>query len=181
MYSDMQNTSTQRPQILTALLLFAGMATVIASVLGFQHIGGYIPCKLCLAQREPYYAAMPVALLAALSASRGWPQCINRGALAICGLLLIYTAALASYHSGIEWGWWQGPSDCGATAGNISANVNDLLSDLTAKRPPSCDKAAGRFLGLSFAGWNVVVSLVLAAIAFRGAARASGGHKPAAG
>ena len=35
--------------------------------------------------------------------------------------------------------------------------------------PPSCDKAALRVLGLSFAGWNAVASLILGAVAFRGA------------
>ncbi|MEZ5871243.1 MAG: disulfide bond formation protein B [Nitratireductor sp.] len=153
----------------TALLLLAGAIAVIATVLGFQHIGGYIPCKLCLAQREPYYVAIVVAAIAALAAWRGWPECVTRGALAITGLLIFYSMALAAYHSGIEWRWWEGPGDCGATAGNISANVNDLLGDLTAKRPPSCDEAAGRFLGLSFAGWNVLASLALGAIALRSA------------
>ncbi|WP_375198209.1 disulfide bond formation protein B, partial [Sphingobium sp.] len=37
------------------------------------------------------------------------------------------------------------------------------------KRPPSCTEAAGRFLGLSFAGWNVIASLALALVAFRAA------------
>ena len=35
--------------------------------------------------------------------------------------------------------------------------------------PPSCDEAAGRFLGLSFAGWNVLASAALAAIGYRAA------------
>ena len=35
--------------------------------------------------------------------------------------------------------------------------------------PPSCDKAALRVLGLSFAGWNAIASLILAVVAFRGA------------
>ena len=47
-----------------ALLAFAGMIAVIATVLGFEHIGGYTPCKLCLGQREPYYMAIPVTGLA---------------------------------------------------------------------------------------------------------------------
>ena len=155
----------------TALLLLAGSIAVIATVLGFQHIGGYIPCKLCLAQREPWYAAMPVLVIAALSAWRGWPQCLTRGALAIAGLLIFYSMALAAYHAGVEWRWWEGPGDCGATAGNISNDVNDLLADLTAKRPPACEDAAGRFLGLSFAGWNVIASLLLGIVALRSAWR----------
>ena len=152
-----------------ALALFVAMAAVIAAVQGFEHIGGYIPCKLCLGQREPYYAAMPVALLAAVAAWRGWPAFVARGLLAIVGLLLVYTLALGVHHAGVEWAWWAGPSDCGAVAGGISTNVGDLLGDLTSRRPPSCDEAAGRFLGLSFAGWNVVAAAALAVVAWRGA------------
>jgi disulfide bond formation protein DsbB len=40
-----------------------------------------------------------------------------------------------------------------------------------------CDEAAVRFLGLSFAGWNVLVSLFTAAVAFWGfAARPDSGQ-----
>ena len=156
-------------QTAIALIVLAAMIAVIAAVLGFQHIGGYIPCKLCLAQREPYYAAMPLAALAALSPALRWPQCLARGLLAIVGLLLLYSMALAVFHAGVEWMLWPGPADCGATAGNISSNAGDLLGDLSATRPPSCDTAAGRFLGLSFAGWNVLASFALAVTALRAA------------
>lgn len=152
-----------------ALLLLAGMVLVIAIVLAFEHVGGYIPCKLCLEQRVPYYFGMPVAVIAALSAGMGGPHWLTRSALAIAGLLMIWTMGLGIYHAGVEWSLWAGPTDCGAAGNAISTNVNDLLADLTAKRPPSCDSAAGRFLGISFAGWNVVAALVLVVIAFRGA------------
>ncbi|MEC9343374.1 MAG: disulfide bond formation protein B [Pseudomonadota bacterium] len=153
----------------TALLLLLAMVAVIASVQGFEHLGVYIPCKLCLAQRLPYYLAMPVALFALASAWRGWSPAVTRIALAVTGALMLWTCGLGIYHAGVEWGWWPGPDDCGAVAGGISADVNDLLADLTARTPPSCTDAAGRFLGLSFAGWNVLASLALALFAFRGA------------
>jgi disulfide bond formation protein DsbB len=156
---------------LISLLVLLGMAAVLATVLGYQHIGGYLPCKLCLQQRQPYYAAMPIAVIAVFASWLRWPRAIARICLTLVGLLLISSAALAVYHAGIEWQWWSGPADCGATAGNISEDVNDLLRDLTATRPPACDQAAGRFLGLSFAGWNVLASGALAAVAFAGAWR----------
>lgn len=152
----------------STVILLAGMIAVIATVLGFQHIGGYIPCKLCLEQREPYYAAIPVTAFALLAIGLSLPDKLVRLLLALAGALMLYTVYLAAFHSGVEWGWWEGPTDCGATAGNISGDVNDLLGDLSATQPPSCNEAAGRFLGLSFAGWNVIVSLVLAWIAFKG-------------
>lgn len=171
------NAAYRRSQLLIALAVLAGMVAVMATVLGFQHIGGYIPCKLCLAQRVPYYVGMPFAAAAVAAAYLRWPGMIFRGLIFAAGIALLYSMALGIYHAGVEWQFWAGPTDCGATAGNISSNVNDLLGDLSATRPPSCDVAAGRFLGLSFAGWNVIASLALACLAIAGALR---GLKPAA-
>ena len=77
-------------------------------------------------------------------------------------------AGLGVYHAGAEWGFWEGPATCATTAQGISQNAGDLLGDLDAKKPPSCTEASLRVLGLSFAGWNVIASLILAAIAFAG-------------
>ena len=152
-------------------LVFLGMVAVIASVLAFEYIGGYIPCALCLKQREPYYVGIPIALLALGAVHWNWPQCVKRGAFAIAGLLIMYSLALAVFHSGVEWSWWAGPAECGASgaSGDASVSADNLLGQLSASKPPACDEAAGRFLGLSFAGWNVVVSAVLAFLAFRAA------------
>ena len=45
---------TGRTQAIGAALTALGMAVTVGTALGFQHIGGYIPCKLCLEQRLPY-------------------------------------------------------------------------------------------------------------------------------
>ncbi|MBX3532130.1 MAG: disulfide bond formation protein B [Rhizobiaceae bacterium] len=163
---------TGRTQVLAALALVVGMAVTVGTALGFQHIGGYIPCKLCLGQRTPYYVGVPLMALALLSATLKAPAIVTRGLLAAGGLLMLYGAYLGGFHSGVEWGWWQGPSDCGfVDAPPASGGSGGVLDQIDAVVPPSCTEAAGRFLGLSFAGWNVIASLVLAAIAFTGAFR----------
>ena len=53
----------------------------------------------------------------------------------------------------------------GAGAGNVS----DFLNQLQTTRVVSCTEAAWRFLGLSLAGWNVLISLALAAFAAKAA------------
>ncbi|WEX10114.1 disulfide bond formation protein B [Chelativorans sp. AA-79] len=158
---------TGRPQTLTAAVLALAMAATVGTALGFQHIGGFIPCKLCLEQRIPYYIGVPVMVLAFISSSLRAPAILTRGLLLVGGLLMLWGLGLGSYHAGIEWGWWEGPSDCGAVAPTSASG--SLLDQLNAVVPPSCDKAAGRFLGLSFAGWNVIASAILAAAALRGA------------
>ena len=159
---------TDRFHAVAALFLALAMAAVVGTALGFEHIGGYIPCKLCLEQREPYYAGVPVALLAAVAGYFKWPSCITRGGLVIVGLLMAYGLVLAIYHSGVEWAWWAGPDDCAAAAtSGIATDAGNLLGALDTVTPPSCDKAAGRFLGLSFAGWNVLASLGLIGLVWK--------------
>lgn len=161
---------TSRVQIGTALFLAIAMAATVGSALGFQHIGGYIPCKLCYEQRMPYYVGAPLMLLAFASASLRLPPVVTRLLLLVGGLLMAYGFYLGVYHSGVEWSWWAGPTDCGMVdTSTITGGSNGVLDAINTVIPPSCDKAALRILGLSLAGWNAIASLVLAVIAFRGA------------
>ncbi|MBW3096501.1 disulfide bond formation protein B [Pseudohoeflea coraliihabitans] len=162
---------TGRPQLVAALFLTLGMAAVVGTALAFEHIGGYIPCALCLTQRTPYYLGIPLMALAALSQVLSGPALLTRGLLLAGALLMLYGGALGIYHSGVEWQFWPGPTSCATSAQGVTTNAGDLLSDLNAKKPPSCDAAALRVLGLSFAGWNVIASAILAIIALRAAFR----------
>ncbi len=165
---DDPRSALENTQLKIAAVVLLGMMAIIASVLAFQHIGGYIPCALCLEQRIPYYVGMPIVFLAIVSSWLRWPMKFTRGLLFLVFVALCVTALQGAYHSGIEWGWWQGPAACSAAVGGASS-TESLLTQLATTRPPSCNEAAGRFLGLSFAGWNVVVALGLAVIAFKGA------------
>ncbi|MEM7214526.1 MAG: disulfide bond formation protein B [Pseudomonadota bacterium] len=149
------------------LLVLAGMCSVILSALAFEHLGGYQPCKLCLQQREPWYLGIPVMILATVSMFLKWPAWLTRSLMLVVGLILVYSLILGVRHAGVEWGWWEGPGDCGAVEGGISSDTGSFLQQLEQSVPPSCTDAALRVLGLSFAGWNAVASLVLAAIALR--------------
>jgi disulfide bond formation protein DsbB len=162
-------TASPVNRTMTALFLALAMAIVVGSALGFEHIGGYIPCALCLEQRIPYYIGAPLMLVAAVVSKAGSPSWFVRGLLTVGGLLMIYGLCLGVYHSGVEWHWWDGPASCATSADAVTKDAGSLLSDLSSKKPPSCDAAALRVLGLSFAGWNVLASAALAAIAFRAA------------
>ncbi|MEI2299414.1 disulfide bond formation protein B [Ensifer sp. MJa1] len=164
--------TTSRQHLFIAVLVTLGMAATVGGALGFEHIGGYIPCALCLLQRDPYYWGIPVGILAIVASALKLPAWVTRLLLAIIGILMLVGAGMGVYHAGAEWHFWEGPSTCATTAQGVSSNVGDLLGDLDSKHGPSCTEAALRVLGLSFAGWNVIASLILAAIAFRGAARA---------
>lgn len=160
--------STQR---LTILVLLVALVATVGGALGFEHIGGYIPCKLCLEQRLPYYAGIPLMAVALLAAWLRMPGVAVRALLLVGGLIMLVSLFLGIRHSGVEWGWWAGPSDCGAVALPTGGSGNGVLDQLDSVIPPSCDKAAWRdpVIALSFANWNAVISLVLAAAALRGA------------
>jgi disulfide bond formation protein DsbB len=145
-------------RIFNAVLVFflVALATIIGAW-GFEKIGGYVPCELCLKQRWAYYFAVPLAALLLRPAAGGRP--LARWGLAVLALVMAASALLGVYHSGVEWGWWPGPPVC-----TVGAGLSGGLPDLNTAKVIRCDEAQWRFLGLSFAGWNVVVSLALVAL-----------------
>ncbi|MGU3401450.1 disulfide bond formation protein B [Brucellaceae bacterium D45D] len=163
------NNPTGKIQFWTAGILTLGLAATVGTALGFEHIGGFMPCKLCLEQRTPYYIGIPIAAVAWISSGLKWPPILTRRLILIAALLMTYGLALAIYHTGVELKYWAGPADCSAASIKITQDAGNLLSELNATRPPSCDSAPGHFLGLSFAGWNVIASLLFAAIGYYGA------------
>ena len=146
-------------------IVLLGMLVVIGSALGFEHLGGYVPCALCLEQRTPYYLAIPFLALGVVSALAKWSTCIGRAMLAIGLCCLVATALLGIYHSGVEWGIFAAPQSCGAGISGAASDAGSLLESLADSVPPSCDEAAGRLLGISFANANVIAAVVLAIIA----------------
>jgi disulfide bond formation protein DsbB len=154
-----------------ALFLAGAMAIVVGSALAFEHVGGYIPCKLCLEQRWPYYLGAPIMALAAFASHFGLSALLTRALLVIGAALMGYGLYLGIFHAGVEWSFWPGPTDCAAVAGGVETDAGNLLNALNATHPPSCDKAAIRILGLSLAGWNVLASVVLMSVAVRAAVR----------
>jgi disulfide bond formation protein DsbB len=145
-----------------ALLMLAVAAATILGALGFEHIGGYEPCPLCLMQRTPYYIGIPIVAAALVAAWLQAPRSALVVLFAAFGLLMLYNAGLATYHAGVEWGFWEGPAACAEAPGGGSAA--DMLSELGTVTPASCTQAVWRLLGLSFAGWNVLISALLAAL-----------------
>lgn len=138
------------------LAAFGGavMVAAIGLAWGFEIIGGYEPCPLCLEQRVPYYIAIPVAL-AALGAAFVGARVPARLLALVAAAAMVWAAGLGVYHAGVEWGFWEGPASCAGGSGAVT-DASSLLATLETTRFISCSEAAGRFLGLSFAGWNVV-------------------------
>ncbi|HSP26384.1 MAG TPA: disulfide bond formation protein B, partial [Saliniramus sp.] len=168
----MRKKDTHQPRLLeahrfvAAVILVVAGATILAALFS-EYVLGMQPCLLCLYQRWPYYAAVPLAaLIVAFGTSTGFA----RTGLALLGLIFAASALLAAYHAGVEWGFVLGPTGCGGAAAPTAASMEDFMRQLETVRVVSCNEPAFVFLGLSMAGWNAVVSVLLAVLAFASAA-----------
>lgn len=143
---------TRKTLILLATL---GSAALMLGALGFQYLGDLPPCKLCYWQRYPHVAAIAIGILALLTGLRALPWL---GALAA-----LATAGVGAYHTGVERGWWEGPTTC--TSGAIDGLSTDALMDQIMAAPLiRCDEVAWQMWGLSMASWNMLASLLLVAL-----------------
>lgn len=146
------------------LLAASGSAALLIGAFFFQWLG-YAPCKLCLWQRWPHGAAIAVGAVAAVAAWRWLPYA---GALAA-----MVTGGIGIYHTGVENGWWEGPTTC-TSGGDLSGSAEDLLNQIMDAPLIRCDEVAWAFAGLSMATWNAILSFALAAIWITAARRSDG-------
>lgn len=141
----------------SVLLAAGGSAALLIGALAFQYLGGLPPCKLCYWQRYPHVAAV---LIGALALWLGGRTLAWMGALAA-----LATAGVGLYHTGVERGWWEGPTSCTGAGGGLGGlSGADLLSTEGTADVVMCDEVAWQMFGLSMASWNMLASLVLVAI-----------------
>ena len=148
-------------------LLVAALLLASASIGGAwfsELVLGYVPCKLCLWQRIPYYVGLPVLALALATRGR-----LAGGLTALGAAVFAVSIGLGIYHSGVEWAWWAGPADCGGKLVEGPGSVLDFRKSLEKARVVLCNEAPMRVLGLSFAGWNAVASAMVTALLARAA------------
>jgi len=137
-----------------ALFLGVVSAALILGALGFQYIGGYPPCEMCMWQRYPHFGAIIVGLGGGLLLAAGaLPQSLAKPAAILTLLLVAATGLIGVYHAGVEWHWWAGPSACTGPAFQLSGKL-DLNAHVV-----SCEHAAWRLFGISMAGYNAIFSL----------------------
>lgn len=171
MTSTALNATAAKPlpldKILVGLSLALGLAT-IAGAWGSQLIGGLVPCELCLEQRMAYYWGLPVLALVLVLWNR-LPLQVWYAVVAIGAAIFVWSTYMAGYHAGVEWGFWPGPTACTGTGTGLS--FNDLAAG-SLKPVIACDAVQFRFVGISLAGYNALISaaivvMLLAAMVFQ--------------
>lgn len=152
------------PAALAALAIAVIAAATLAGAWFFQLVLDIRPCPLCLEQRYAYYLAMPLAAFLAWFAAQGAPRQALMAGFVILLLATLANAWLGGYHAGVEWQFWPGPTDCSGPLVDFG-KAGNLLEQLDKVKVIRCDEVQWRFLGLSLAGYNVLISLAMAAIA----------------
>ncbi|HEU5018772.1 MAG TPA: disulfide bond formation protein B [Pseudolabrys sp.] len=161
-----------------ATVAAAGIVAVIglltiAGFFFFQYGLGLPPCPLCLDQRKAFYVAVPLAALLWVGAGQGASRKVLIAGFLVIAAVMLWNTGLAGYHAGVQWKFWPGPQDCSGPINNFGSAAN-LMNQLQHISIVRCDQAAWRFLGLSLAGWDMVVSLFLALVSLWGAKAAFG-------
>ena len=141
--------------ILNGILAFSILSLSIAYFI--QYVLGHKPCNLCIIERIPYIAAIILISLIFI---------LNRYQKIISSLILIFFifgAVVSFYHFGIEQGFFSESLVC--DLGNSQPlNKEELLNQLKKTEIVSCKDVTFRFLGLSLATINTVISLILSGI-----------------
>ena len=141
--------------LLNGILAFSILSLSIAYFI--QYILGHKPCNLCIIERIPYIAAIILISLIFI---------LNRYQKIISSLILIFFifgAVVSFYHFGIEQGFFSESLVC--DLGNSQPlNKEELLSQLKKVEIISCKDVTFRFLGLSLATINTIISIILSGI-----------------
>ena len=144
--------------LLNGILAFSILSISIAYFI--QYVLGHKPCNLCIIERIPYIAAIILISLIFI---------LNRYQKIISSLILIFFifgAVVSFYHFGIEQGFFSESLVC--DLGNSRPlNKEDLLNQLKKTEIVSCKDVTFRFLGLSLATINTIISLILSGIMIR--------------
>ena len=132
---------------------------LLAGAFGSQYFGGLYPCEMCWWQRYAHFAALVFAVPAFLFPARSGP---SRTLVLLAALAIAVSGGIAVYHAGVEAKIFEGFTQC--TALSKSGSTADLLREITHAPLVRCDEVQFRFLGITLAGWNAILSLCGAAL-----------------
>lgn len=135
------------------LALLASEA-MLATAHAFERFGGFLPCPMCLDQRNWHWAVVGVSVFAFV-VLRFRPN-LSRWMAVLIGLVFIGSAGMALYHVAVEQHWVVATCDARIDTDNLSFDLNAPVV------VPKCDEIAWQMFGVSMAGYNAIVSALLA-------------------
>jgi disulfide bond formation protein DsbB len=158
-------TGSDRPARLSApaaarLIALLLPAALLGGALGSQYLGGLYPCEMCYWQRWPHAAAI---LLAAMAFTGPAVSSRARTFTLLAALAIAISGAIGVYHAGVEARIFQGFTTCTALSSS-GMSTAEMLKQISHAPVIRCDQVQFRFLGISMAGWNAILSLSGAAL-----------------
>jgi disulfide bond formation protein DsbB len=141
--------------LLNGILVFSILSLSIAYFV--QYVLGHKPCNLCIIERIPYIATIILISLFFI---------LDRYHKIISSLILvffIFGAVVSFYHFGIEQGFFIESFVCDLD-NSQPVNKEELINQLKKAEIVSCKDVTFRFLGLSLATINTIISLILSGI-----------------
>ena len=136
---------------LITLASLSSMGVILAAYY-FEFIGGFLPCKLCYWQRYPHFINILIFPFFYFFPIRSFIF-IGMGSMLV-------SIILALYHVGVEQKYWLGPNSC--SKASIDGLTTDQLLDQIMNAPiVRCDEIAWELIGISMAGWNLLISFCL--------------------
>ncbi|MBA4760349.1 disulfide bond formation protein B [Sphingomonas sp.] len=130
------------------LALFIPLA-LIAGALTSQYGFGLFPCEMCMWQRWPHYTAILLAALSFIVAPARTPLVV------LATLAIAVSGAIGAFHAGVEYGWWEGFTQCTSNLGGEGSALDRIMNAPVIR----CDVAPWDLFGVSLAGWNAIFSL----------------------
>ena len=138
------------------ILIFSLSAILFA--LYIENILQYKACKLCLYQRIPYLLAIFVSFV-------GYNYSKNNKILILIIIIFSISFFISGYHYGIENNIFDEFSGCSNNSLNI-INKAELLKSLN-NNIPSCKDVNFKLFGISLAGINFLLSLLIVIYSLR--------------
>jgi disulfide bond formation protein DsbB len=132
---------------------------LLAGAFGSQYLGGLYPCEMCWWQRYAHFVALAFAVPSFFFPARLGAA---RMLVLLAALAIAVSGGIGVYHAGVEAKIFDGFTQC--TALSNSSNTAELLKQITHAPLVRCDEVQFRFLGVTLAGWNAVLSLGGAAL-----------------
>tara|TARA_B100000965_G_scaffold179993_1_gene150119 strand:- start:632 stop:1108 length:477 start_codon:yes stop_codon:yes gene_type:complete len=127
-------------------------------VLYVEYVLGYKPCKLCLYQRLPYVIAIFISFA-------GYNYFKNDQILILIVIIFTISVFISGYHYGIENNIFEEFSGCTSNSLEIIDKL-ELLKSLN-NNITSCKDVNFKFFGISLAGFNLLLSLLIVVYSIR--------------
>ena len=138
------------------ILIYSLLAILFA--LYVEHVLQYKACKLCLYQRIPYLLAIFISFI-------GYNYSKNNKILILIIIIFSISFLISGYHYGIENNIFEEFLGCNAGALEI-IDKSELLKSLN-NNVSSCKDVSFKFFGISLAGINLLLSLLIVVYSLR--------------